>query len=101
MTANAQSKIVTINIKSSIYCDHCQKCPSCAKRLESAVYSVKGIKRVDIDDKAKTLTVVYNSEKTTQETIKQAITKVGFDADNMKADPIAYTKLDDCCKKQP
>lgn len=95
----AQSKIATINIKASIYCDHCKKCPSCGKKLENAVYNVKGVKRIDINEADKTLTVIYNSQKTNPETIKKAITKVGFDADDMTADPEAYTKLDDCCKK--
>lgn len=96
---NAQSKVATINIKSTFYCDHCKKCESCGVRIQNAVYSIKGIKRVDIDEKTKTLTVIYNSQKTTTEEIKKAITKVGFDADDMKADPVAYAKLDDCCKK--
>ena len=99
ITAQAQSKVLTVNIKSSIYCDHCKECPSCGKRLENAVYDLKGIKRVDIDEQAKTLVVVYNSEKTNPEEIKKAITQVGFDADDMKADPEAYAQLDDCCKK--
>ncbi len=99
ISAKAQSKVLTVNIKSSIYCDHCQECPSCGKRLENAVYGLKGIKRLDIDEKEKTLVVVYNSEKTNPEEIRKAITKVGFDADDMKANPEAYASLDDCCKK--
>jgi len=31
-------------------------------------------------------------------TIRAAISKLGFDADNVKADPTAYEKLDGCCK---
>ncbi|MBL7682913.1 MAG: heavy-metal-associated domain-containing protein [Flavipsychrobacter sp.] len=97
---NAQSKVTTINIKASIYCDHCKQCGSCGSRLENAVYSLKGIKRVDVDEKSKTVNVVYNPKKTTPQQIRQAIAKVGFDADDVKADPTAYTKLDECCKKQ-
>lgn len=97
---NAQSKVTTINIKASIYCDHCKQCGSCGSRLENAVYSLKGIKTVDVDEKSKTVNVVYNPKKTTPQQIRQAIAKVGFDADDVKADPTAYTKLDECCKKQ-
>ena len=32
-------------------------------------------------------------------TIKKAISMMGFDADEIKADPIAYDNLDGCCKK--
>lgn len=99
LTASADNKVATINIKASIYCDHCKKCNSCSVRLEKAVYTQKGIKRVDIDEANKTVSVVYNSEKTSPEKIRQAIALVGFDADDVKADPKAYEKLDDCCKK--
>lgn len=99
IVANAQNKVETINIKSSIYCDHCKKCESCGKRLENAIFGLKGIKRLDIDDKQSSLTVVYNAQKANPALIRQAIAKVGFDADDVKADPAAYARLDDCCKK--
>ncbi|MBN8670822.1 MAG: heavy-metal-associated domain-containing protein [Chitinophagales bacterium] len=98
-TAKAQSKVATISIKTSIYCDHCKRCESCGKRLEEAVYKQKGIKRVDIDEKTKTVSVIYNTSKTTPEKLRQAIASVGFDADDIKGDPKAYTTWDDCCKK--
>ena len=95
-----QSKVATINVKASIYCDHCKQCESCGSRLEKAVFNEKGIKRVDLDEASKTLTIVYNPSKTSPDKIRQAISKVGFDADDVKADPKAYEKLDECCKKQ-
>ena len=33
------------------------------------------------------------------ETIREVISKLGYDADNVKADNDAYNKLDGCCKK--
>ena len=54
---------------------------------------------MDIDEKTKTLSVVYNPQKTSPEKIREAIAKVGFDADDVKADTNAYEKLDPCCKK--
>ncbi len=98
-TANAQSKVANINIKASINCDHCNRCESCGKRLENAVYTEKGIKRVDIDEQKKTVNVVYNPVKTSPEKIRAAIAKVGFDADDVKGDALAYEKLDSCCKR--
>jgi mercuric ion binding protein len=98
-SAGADNKVATINIKASIYCDHCKKCKSCGSRLEKAVYTQKGIKRVDIDETSKTVSVIYSTDKTSPEKIRQAIALVGFDADDVKADPKAYEKLDDCCKK--
>ncbi len=45
-----------------------------------------------------TITVVYNPLKATPEKIETAISKMGYDADEIKADPVAYEKLDECCK---
>ena len=95
----AQSKVSTVKIKASIYCDHCRRCESCGDRLQNAAFTEKGVTRVDIDEKTKTLCVVYNPQKTSPEKIREAIAKVGFDADDVKADTNAYEKLDPCCKK--
>jgi hypothetical protein len=46
-----------------------------------------------------TITVYYNTKKTDLETIKTAISKLGYDADEVKADAVAYENLDNCCKK--
>jgi cation transport ATPase len=99
-TSFGQSKVATINVKASIYCDHCHQCESCWSRMENAVYMEKGIKRVDLDEETKTLKVVYLPSKTSPEKIRKAISRVGFDADDVKADAKAYEKLDPCCKKQ-
>jgi hypothetical protein len=52
----------------------------------------------ELDDKAMTFTVYYNAKKTTLQTIKEGISKLGYDADEVKADPKAYENLDGCCK---
>ena len=53
---------------------------------------------VELDEKAMTIKVVYNSKKTNLDKVKTAITKLGYDADDLKADPNAYQSLDNCCK---
>ena len=52
-----------------------------------------------LDEKNMTITVFYNTQKTDLQTIKLAISKMGYDADDVKADVAAYEQLDDCCKK--
>jgi len=100
LNVHAASKVAKINIKASIYCDHCKKCESCGKRLYNAIHEQKGIRKVSIDPDQKTVEVTYNADKVSADAIRQAIAKVGFDADDVKADPKAYEMLDDCCKKQ-
>ncbi len=89
----------TIVIKTNIYCDHCKECGSCGGKIERDLGFDKGIKLVRLDDKAMTITVTYNPKKTNPEKIRQTISRYGYDADDVKADPDAYSRLDDCCKK--
>jgi hypothetical protein len=46
------------------------------------------------------VTVTFNSKKTDEQKIRETISKAGYDADDVKADPKGVTKLDDCCKKK-
>jgi len=98
-SVQAGSKITRIKVKASIYCDHCQKCESCGKRLETAVYGVKGVKRMDIDPGSKTVEVIYNADKATPDQIREAIAAAGFDADGLKGNAKVYEQWDDCCKR--
>ncbi len=86
-------------IKTTFYCDHCKQCETCGKNFQANLYKIKGLKMYDLDEKNMTITVYYNAAKTDLKTIKTAIGKLGFDADEIKADAIAYEKLDNCCKK--
>lgn len=100
-TAFAQKKQRTAKavIKTHFNCDHCKKCETCGKKFEAELYNTKGIKDFLIDEKAMTITVVYNPQKVTVPQIRYAISALGYDADEIKADPKAYAKLDECCKK--
>ena len=97
--ASAQQKTVQkAIIKTAIYCDHCKECPTCGGLLEKTLISQKGIQMITLDVEKLTITVIYNSKKTDLSTIKTAISKLGYDADEVKADPVAYENLDGCCK---
>ncbi len=94
-SANAQDtpKFVEMTIKTSAVCNMCKE------TLESSLALEKGIKRLSLDVKTAVLTVVYSPKKTTPEKIRMAVSKVGYDADEVLADPAAYEKLSSCCKK--
>ncbi|HSD15307.1 MAG TPA: hypothetical protein VLB74_11720 [Flavobacterium sp.] len=85
-------------IKTVLYCDHCKECETCGLKFKTEMLKIKGLKMYELDDKAMTFTVYYNSKKTDLQTIKLAISKLGYDADEVKADPQAYENLDGCCK---
>mgnify|MGYP003573554558 CR=1 FL=1 len=74
-------------------------CGMCEERIETNIAFEKGVKSVELDDKTKVVTIVYKTAKTDPEKLRKAISKLGHDADDVKADPKAYAKLPACCKK--
>ena len=99
-TCYAQSKIDTVTIKTRITCDHCRDCETCGMKFEHDLYFGKGIKNSIYNPGDTTITVVYKTIKTSPDAIREAIARLGYDADHIPADPKAYRKLDDCCKKE-
>jgi mercuric ion binding protein len=98
--ASAQEAIKqTITIKTKIYCDHCAKCESCGGRMATEIPYMKGVTDYKLDTKAETITFTYNSKKITPAALRKAVSLMGFDADDVKADAKAVEKLDGCCKK--
>ena len=94
---SGNKKIITIQTK--IYCDHCKQCESCGGRFDRDIPFIKGIKDYNFDEKAMTITISYNTKQTTPKKLREAISNIGFDADDVKANPKAVAKLDDCCRK--
>lgn len=74
-------------------------CGMCKKRIERDLGVTKGIvgSNLNLDDKV--VTVTYNPKKTSPEKIKNAISKIGYDADDVVADQKAHDALPDCCQK--
>jgi copper chaperone CopZ len=95
----AQEDMETITIKTSIFCDHCMECDDCGFNIDTHIRKLKGVRKVTIKPEEKSVEVTFRSDKTTPEEIRIALSKAGFDADDVKADPEAYAKLDGCCKK--
>ena len=98
-SVSAQKSVYKAVLKTSITCDHCKQCETCGGLLEKTLIKEKGVQMITLDEKASTITVIYNSNKTDIAKIKQSISKMGYDADDVKADPAGYEKLDGCCKE--
>lgn len=88
----------TLVVKTNIYCNHCKQCESCKGKLDMLMEE-KGVKDMVLNVEQMTITVMYNSKKTSPEKIRTAISNLGYDADNVPANPKAYEELDGCCKK--
>lgn len=75
------------------------QCDICKATISKAIKKVKGVKSFEVDIDNHIIHINYDNTLTNLGKIEDAITKVGYDANNKKADPNAYAKLDDCCKK--
>jgi copper chaperone CopZ len=75
------------------------QCEECKGRIEKYMSHEEGIIKVNVDYKKKTTTVTYYTSRTNVENIKALIANVGYDADDVTAEPDAYKRLPTCCKK--
>ncbi|HEY0047398.1 MAG TPA: cation transporter [Flavobacterium sp.] len=97
-TVQKQQTVSKALIKTTITCDHCKQCETCGGLLEQTLLKTSGIQMITLNEKEATIEVIYNTKKTSLPEIKTAISKLGYDADEIKADPAGYAKLDECCK---
>jgi copper chaperone CopZ len=88
-----EEKTKKLEVKTSLQCEMCKE------RIINNLSFEKGIKDIEVNIEEKTVTVTYNTDRTTPEKIRTAISKIGYDADDVLADPVAYSKLPKCCQK--
>jgi len=89
-----QKSVLTATIKTPTV-----QCQECKERIEKYLSHEEGIQKVNVDYKKKTATVTYLTDRTNVENIKALIANVGYDADDVTAEPDAYKRLPTCCKK--
>ena len=75
------------------------QCEKCQKRIQDYMSHEDGVVKCAVDYKKKTATVTYLPDRTNIENIKTAIANVGYDADDVTANPDSYKALPTCCKK--
>lgn len=83
----------TLVVRSSVVCGMCDA------RVKRELSFEKGITDVEVNLKEKLITVKYRPDRTDPDKIRRAITRIGYDADDLPADEKAYNRLPACCKK--
>lgn len=73
-------------------------CSKCEALFKENVPFFKGVKDYAYDPKTSKMTITYDSKKTNPDQLRQQISKLGYNADNVKADPAARAKLPACCQ---
>lgn len=74
------------------------ECGQCKERLENELNYTKGIKYAELNLEDLKLTVKYNNSKIALDEIKKQISRLGYDADDLKAEKEAVEKLPKCCQ---
>jgi copper chaperone CopZ len=87
-----KAKFETVVIRTSAECGDCEE------RIANMLNYTKGVKFSELDVESKMLTVKFQPAKIALETIKQKLVELGYDADEMKANPEAQQKLPSCCQ---
>ena len=91
--AQSNKKVDEVKIQTSAICSQCKD------RIEQNMAYEKGVVDVVLDLNTKIVTITYKTSKTNPDKLRLAISKIGYDADNVPADKVAYEKLPSCCKK--
>lgn len=73
-------------------------CNMCKARIEKGALNTKGVKSAVWNLETKKLSVIFNEEKTSVETITEKVASVGHDTKELKATDEAYSKVHLCCK---
>lgn len=71
---------------------------ACKTSVENFLVHEYGVSSVRADFRRHTVTVVWYTDRTNIENIKTALANMGYDADDVKADPDAYKRLSPVCK---
>lgn len=83
MGVAAQAK----DIKTVIFTTQPQMhCAGCEKKIKGNLRYEKGVKRIDTNVEQQKVTVKYDADKTSAETLQEAFKKFGYEARQVKAD---------------
>lgn len=91
--AQKGKKTETIVVKTST------ECGMCKARVEKAMAYERGVTKSSLDVEKAEFTITYKPSKTSPEKLREVISKLGYDADDVKADKRAHDNLPGCCQK--
>ena len=94
LTVNAWAQKETVKILTSAPC--IGMC--CKDRIEQEMQFTRGVTAVDLDIESSVLTVTFKTKKTDIAKLRQAISSLGYNADDVKGNKKAHDKLPSCCR---
>ncbi len=74
------------------------QCEACKTRIENRLVHEYGVSSVKADYRKHTVAVIWYTDRTNIENIKTALANMGYDADDVTAEPDAYQRLPKSCQ---
>ena len=74
------------------------QCGMCQKIIEVGLAKVEGVSNPRVDLKTKKTILYHDPEKTNKKSIEKIVSELGYQANNLKANPDSYADLPACCK---
>ncbi len=93
ISQDRKSRFETIEIQTSAVCGMCKD------RIEKEMAFERGVRKVELDSETKIVSIEYHNGRTNPEKLRKAISKIGYDADDVEADQKAHDRLPACCQK--
>jgi copper chaperone CopZ len=91
--ASEKQKSDVVTIKTSAICG------SCKKRIEKVLLATPGVEEAILNLNNKKVKVQFDPSKTNAAQLRQVIANTGYDADDVKKNEEAFTKLPECCQR--
>ena len=74
------------------------QCGMCQKIIEVGLAKVDGVSNPRVDLKTKKTILLHDPEKTNKKSIEKIVSELGYQANDLKANPDSYADLPACCK---
>ena len=94
LTVNAWAQKEIVKILTSASCVGI----CCKDRIEQEMQFTRGVRAVDLDIESGILTVTFKTNKTDANKLRKAVSLIGYNADDVKANKKAHDKLPSCCQ---
>ena len=95
LTVNAWAQKETVKILTSA---PCVDMLCCKEKIEEEMQFTRGVTAVDLEIETGVLTVSFKTKKTDIDKLRQVISSIGYNADDVKGNQKAHDKLPSCCQ---
>lgn len=89
---DVDKNVATVTVLTSAVCGECKE------RIEEELNYTKGVLFAELNMETKEVTVKYKTKYMSEESVKEVISNLGYDAGDKKRSSEAFEKLPKCCQ---